>query len=1136
MHTNGQVRIGVYVCHCGVNISQTVDVEFISQKIAQLPNVIVSRDYKFMCSDPGQEMIKRDINEFHLNRIVVAACSPQMHELTFRNCCESAGLNRFLFQMSNIREQCSWIHDERDKATTKALALVTAAVKRVALHESLVPLKSKINSNVLIVGGGIAGIQAALEIAESGNHVYLVEKESTIGGNMAKFDKTFPTLDCSSCILTPKMTSVSHRKNISLYSYSEVEKVSGFIGNFTVKIKKNARYVTDKCTSCGDCAKACPVHVPNAFDEYQASRTAIHKAFPQAVPNTYVIDKQERPPCIEACPIRQEAAGYVALIREGKFHEAAQLIHQRNPLAIVCGRVCYHPCETECNRGYVDKPIAIQHLKRFAIDWEMEHNGKFIPPKIDDVRKEKIAIVGSGPSGLTCAHDLTLKGYSVTVFEQFSELGGMLAVGIPEYRLPKKLLDMEIQYMKEMGIQFKTDAKLGEDFTVDSLANDGFNAIYIAIGAHKGVSMDIKGEDMEGVISGVEFLRRVNLGMMKKVGKHIAVIGGGNTAIDAARTAIRFGAEKVTILYRRTKAEMPAAFHEIEDAEHEGIQIAYLTAPIEVLGKKGKANGLKCIRMQLGEPDASGRRRPIPVSDSEHELQFDTIIVAISQLPETKVMNAMTETKITTTKWGTLDADAETLQTNVPNVFAGGDVVLGPSTVIASMGQGRRAAESIDKFLNNEPLQNYTSHIVKTRISRGEDFRPHSYAPMFKDTPKEERVEIPKRVADNRIRSFTEVELGYNEHQALQEASRCLNCGVCVECYECVRVCQPNAVAHSMHDEELEVDVGQILIATGYNIFDPYKISHYGYGKLQNVYTSLEFERMLNSTGPTGGKVLLKNGKEPRAVAVIHCVGSRDENYNKYCSRVCCMYALKFSHLVKDRTTAEVYQFYIDMRSGGKGYEEFYRRVMDEGVNIIRGKVAEVVEARGKLKEEGVLLVRCEDTLIGKFREVPVDMVILCNGLEPRKDASKISKTFGISRSADGFFLERHPKLDPVATMSDGIFIAGCAQGPKDIPDSVAQASAAAARILATIQKAEVEIDPIRAWIDETYCSGCRICNNLCPYIAIDYDIEKNVSRVNEVLCKGCGTCVSACPASAITGKGFSDAQVLAELEGLLAV
>jgi heterodisulfide reductase subunit A len=355
-------------------------------------------------------------------------------------------------------------------------------------------------------------------------------------------------------------------------------------------------------------------------------------------------------------------------------------------------------------------------------------------------------------------------------------------------------------------------------------------------------------------------------------------------------------------------------------------------------------------------------------------------------------------------------------------------------------------------------------------------------------------------------------------------------------CQTCAAVCEPGAINHKMEEEEIELEVGQVLVATGYDVFDATPMAQYGYGRLDNVYAGLDIERMLNSMGPTGGRVLLKDGKPPRAVGIIHCVGSRDENYHRYCSRVCCMYALKFSHLIKERTQAEVYNFYIDMRAFGKGYEEFYSRVLDEGANVIRGKVAEVVQAGWSKQDEGTLLIRCEDTLIGRFREIPVDMVVLCNAIEPRQDTGHIARLFGLSRSPDGFFLERHPKLDPVATTTEGLFVAGCAQGPKDIPDSVAQASAAAARMLATISKGVVEIDPVRAEINEQYCSGCRICNALCPYKAIDYLEQKNVSQVNSTLCKGCGTCVAACPAGAITGYGFSDRQIQAELEGILGV
>jgi heterodisulfide reductase subunit A len=353
-------------------------------------------------------------------------------------------------------------------------------------------------------------------------------------------------------------------------------------------------------------------------------------------------------------------------------------------------------------------------------------------------------------------------------------------------------------------------------------------------------------------------------------------------------------------------------------------------------------------------------------------------------------------------------------------------------------------------------------------------------------------------------------------------------------CKICEKVCEPHAIDHSQEERVEEIEVGQILLTTGYDLFEPRKMPQYGYGKLDNVYNSLEVEYILNSSGPTGGRVLLKNGQEPRAVGIIHCVGSRDENHHPYCSRICCMYALKFAHLIKDRSEAEVYEFYIDMRSFGKGYEEFYTRILDEGVNIIRGRVAEVVKAGWSRENEGRLLIRCEDTLIRKFREIPVDMVILCSAVEPGKDVDKIQRLFSLSRSPDGFFLEKHPKLDPTATATDGVYIAGCCQGPKDIPDTVAQASSAAARILATIGKGEVEIAGITATIDPEVCAGCRVCNDLCPYSAIEFDSQEMISRVNEALCKGCGTCVAACPSGASQQNHFRDQQIFAEIEGLL--
>jgi len=648
-------KIGVYICHCGSNIAGTVDTEAVARFARGLEGVVVARDYKFMCSDPGQELIKKDIKELGLNRVVVASCSPTMHEPTFRRACQEAGVNPYLFEMANIREQASWVTEDKEAATEKAKALVSAAVRRVFYHQPLETKEVPVNPNTLVVGGGIAGIQAALKIADAEHQVYLVERTPSIGGHMAQLDKTFPTLDCSACILTPKMTQVGSHPFIKMLTYSEIEEVSGYIGNFKVKIRKKARYVNEElCTGCGVCQEKCPWKVDSEFEAGLGKRKAIYTPFPQAVPNTPVIDR-----------------------------------------------------------------------------------------------------------------------------------------------------------------------------------------------------------------------------------------------------------------------------------EH-------------------------CAYFQSGK------------------------------------------------------------------------------------------------------------------------------------------------------------------------------------CRACEKFCEAKAIDFEQEDELIEVEVGSIILATGFQVFDPTPIYAYGYGRLDNVITSLEFERLVNSAGPTEGSIVLKDGSEPKSIAIIHCVGSRDAKYHEYCSRVCCMHSMKFAHLIKEHTDAEVYEFYIDIRSFGKGYEEFYNRILEEGTTFIRGRPAEITNVAESPEEEGKLIVQFEDTLVGRQRRLPVDMVILSCALEPQPDAEAINRLFNISCSGDGFFLEKHPKLEPVSTMTDGIFLAGCCQGPKDIPDTVAQASAAAAEALAIISRGRVEVEAATAVIDEGICSGCQACKLVCPYSAIEYDEEKGVCRVNEALCKACGACIAACFSHAVSLQHFTNEQIVAEMEGAL--
>jgi len=1109
-------KIGVYVCHCGTNIAGTVDVEAVAEFAATLPSVAVARHYMYMCSDPGQELIRQDIKEMELNRVVVAACSPTLHERTYRRVCQESGLNPYLFEMANIREHCSWVTEDKAAATEKAKALVSAAVRRVYYQEPLETREVPVSPNTLVVGGGVAGIQAALEIADSKHKVYLVEREPSVGGHMIQLDKTFPTLDCSACILTPKMSLVGAHPYIDLMSYSEVENVSGYVGNFKVKINKKARYVdVDKCTGCGECSNVCPVTVPNEFDLGLGNRKAIYRPFPQAVPNAFTIDKRGLPPCRVACPAGVNAQGYVALISQGKFKEALEVLRRTMPFAGVCGRVCTHPCESECERGKVDEPVSIRSLKRFMSDYEMSVGREKATP-IERTKEDKVAVIGSGPAGLACAYDLIREGYPVTVFEAAPKAGGMMRYGIPEYRLPEKVLDNEISYIQELGVEIKTNRPVKD---LKDIFEQGYEAIFLATGAWVSQKMGIPDEDAEGVLHAIDFLNKVNAGAKVELGKRVAVIGGGNAAIDAARVAKRLGAEDINIVYRRSRTEMPAEAEEVNEAEREGIKLNILAAPVKVLTKNNRVTGIQCIRMELGEPDASGRRRPVPIKGSEFDMEVDNVIMAVGQGVDKDALPKELEY----TSWGTLQVDSVTLQTNIEGVFAAGDVVSGPADVIAAVAGGKEAAISIDRHLRGADLKEGRPETRKrvTEVSK-KGVEP-------KERPVMPTLELNKR------EGFVEVELGLDEKTAVEEAQRCLNCGVCSECMECVKVCEVGAINQDMEDEIVEVEVGNIIVATGYDAFDPTPIYSYGYGRLDNVLTAMEFERMINASGPTAGEVFLKDGSHPKTVGIIHCVGSRDEKYHEYCSQVCCMYSMKLSHLIREHVPgAQVTEFYIDLRCVGKGFEEFYNRVLDEGTTFVRGRPAEVTDIAESPEEEGKLIIIGEDTLVGRQRRVPVDMVVLSTALEPRADAGEVGRMFSISRSADGFFLEKHPKLDPVATMNDGIFVVGCCQSPKDIPNTVAQASAAAARALATISAGSIEIEAATSVVVEELCSGCKICTDLCPFNAISFDEEKKVSVINDALCKGCGVCVAACPSGAIIGRHFTTQQLMAEIDGVL--
>lgn len=945
------------------------------------------------------------------------------------------------------------------------------------------------HGSVLVIGGGISGIQSSLDLADAGFKVYLIDRGLSIGGTMTQLDKTFPTNDCAMCILAPKLVYTGRHENIQIITNAEVTDVAGEVGNFHVTLKKYPRYVDlTKCNGCGDCVEHCPVSMRSEFDEGLATHKAIYQPFPQAIPNIFAIRKNEgTSPCRISCPAGLNAHGFVALAAQEKFAEAFELIKETIPFPGSLGRICYHPCETECNRKDIDTPISICRIRRFIADYiydhqellaeyqkikaEKNHNKEDKPIKRGN--NQKVAIIGAGPTGLTAAYDLSCKGYKPIIYEAEKYSGGMLHYGVPDYRLPKEYLHKEIDPLCEQEhIEIKNNQKLGRDFTIADLKKQGFKAILVAIGAHKTRTTGIEcctGTD-SCILEGVEYLKQLNRNMIAPdyfTGKTILIIGGGNVAMDSARTARRLGGN-VSVLYRRSLKEMPAHREEIQQAEEEGVTFNFLTAPTK-LYKNEKHTCLQCVKMQLGTPDISGRRRPITVPNSEHDIPCDYVIFAIGQELDSKLMD---ENNIALTSSGFIQVDPLTALTSQEGVFAGGDAVSGPASAVEAIAAGHHAAESIDRYLNNEDL------------IAGREKKEPVKAQIPNETLRipQERQEPLLLPVDERIKTFTEVDKGFTKEQVIHEAQRCLNCAGCCDCQQCVLYCGPDAIDHQMKETTETLDVGAVIVSPGFAEYIPPKADSYGYQVYSNVLTSIEFERMLSASGPYKGHIKrVSDGKPLKKIAWLQCIGSRDESCDrKYCSSVCCMYATKEAVIAKEHEPGvDTHIYYMDMRSFGKDFDKYFERAQNEyGVEYRRCRIAKIEQER-KTKQ---LTIRYVDEK-GVLQSEVYDMVVLSVGLQPCASLGHLSKALEINLNEYGFV--ETDTFTPVSTSREGVYASGTVTEPKDIPESVTQASAAAAeaaKMIADVRGTEI--------VEKTY--------------PIERDVKAEFPRIGVFVCH-CG-------------------------------
>jgi heterodisulfide reductase subunit A-like polyferredoxin len=890
---------------------------------------------------------------------------------------------------------------------------------------------------VLVCGAGIAGIQASLDLAESGFKVYLLEPTAAIGGHMAQLDKTYPTDDCAMCILSPRLVECARNRNIEIITLADIEEFSGRPGHFKVKIRQNPRYIDiKKCDACGDCAQVCPVDIPSEFDCGIGTRKAVFRPYPQAIPNVFSISKSAgQAPCKSYCPAGVNVQGFIALAAAGKFSEAYELIRQRCPLPAVSACICPHPCESKCNRSEIDGAVSACGLEGFVADHIHKNPDKY-PAFAQPAAKldRKIAVIGGGPAGLTAAADLACMGYQVTIFEAKPDLGGMLRYGIPDYRLPRKILDEEIRCILQLGIEVKTDSPITKPADLlrpgvkngDTSPTPGFDAVFVATGAWLGRKPGIPGDDASGVREGLGFLYEINTGKTPEIGPRVLVIGNTDLALDAARCARRLpDVKSVSLACLEGAGELRVDPRRLAEAVEEGVDFRYGLGPTRIEAASGKAIGVT-FRACTSVFDEFKRFDPLFDDSATSSIPADTVI-----LTSGRAVNLL-RSGLETRPGGRILADQDTLATSIKGIFAGGDAVLGPASMVDAMAQGHRAAESIDAFIRG------AASIRSTSVSRSSNAVSASSSPKLAPRPRDSKFEIRDSKSGEKRSPNLESRIS-NLESAIAEARRCLACGLCSECMQCVKACSAGAVLHDQQPATVEIEVGSVILAPG---FEESPLSEeFGGGRYANVLSSLQFERTLSASGPAGRIRRPSDGVEAKRIAFIQCARGRDAA-GDYCSSICCMNTAKealaaLEHM--DGGQLDITIFGKEVKAVGKDFDRYIDRVRSEkNVSYVRAFPSSLQEAA----QTRNLRIRYRSAQ-GIEQEQEFDLMVLGSGLQVSAGVKQMAARLGVQLNPFGF--AQTGRFSPLTASQPGIYVAGAFQEPKDIPESVAQASGAAA-------------------------------------------------------------------------------------------